>query len=396
MSAARIDVLVVGAGLAGARLAETLRSAGFDGGIVVAGDEPHAPYERPALSKEFLFGGGGAAELALRPDGFWEEQGIDLRPATPVEWVNLGERTARFDGGVVRWRKLVLATGARARAIPGLPALAGVHRLRTLADATALRQELRPGARLVVIGAGFVGVEVASSALALGATVTVVEALQLPLATILGAPVAVRIAERARRHGVDLRLGVQVREVVGDGRRARAVELADGTRIECDAVLVAVGAQPNTELMRGQLELAADGGVPTDGSGRTEHPDVLACGDVASVRRTATGRHTRLEHWTAAAGTGRAAAFAILGEERPDTAPPYFWSDHFGWRVQMVGHPMPDDAVAIDGDGDGFVARYEDRDGNVQAALAVNRPGELPALRREVALAAERGALARH
>ena len=393
MSSARVDVLVAGAGLAGSRLAESLRAAGFGGSVLVAGSEPHGPYERPALSKEFLVGTRSAEDLALRPRGFWDEQGIDLRPATPVEWVNLDERTARLGGRVLRWRKLVLATGARPRALPGFPALAGVHRLRTLADATALRQELRQGTRLAVIGAGFVGVEVASSALTLGARVTIVESLPLPFAPILGAAVARHIVERARNHGVDLRLGVRVRDLIGDGGRVRAIVLSDGSVIRCDVVLVAVGAQPNTELIQGQLELAADGGIPTDGSGRTSRPDVFACGDVASLRRMAADDHARLEHWTAAAGTGRAAAYAILGEDRPDNAPSYFWSDHFGWRLQMVGHPLPDAAVTIDGDGDGFVARYEDGDRNMRAALAVNRPSKLPALRRELALAAERVAV---
>jgi NADPH-dependent 2,4-dienoyl-CoA reductase/sulfur reductase-like enzyme len=395
MSTARAAILIVGAGLAGARVAETLRSAGFHGEVVMAGDEPHAPYERPALSKELLVGARRADELALRPDAFWDENGIDLRTGAPVESVNLRERTAHLDGTILRWKKLVVATGARARGIPGVPVIDGVHRVRSLSDAMSLRGELRPAVRLVVIGAGFVGVEVASSALALGAHVTIVEALPLPFAHILGVPVAERIADRARRHGIDVRLGVQVRRLVGDGR-VRAVELSDGTRLECDVVLIAVGALPNSELVRGQLRLSSDGGIPTDDSGRTKHPDVLACGDVASVPRGATGQHARVEHWTSAAGTGRAAAFAILGEDRPDVTPPYFWSDHFGWRLQMVGHPAPDQTVSIDGDGDGFVARYEDTERVLRAALAVNRPDELPALRREVARADGRAPTAGH
>jgi 3-phenylpropionate/trans-cinnamate dioxygenase ferredoxin reductase subunit len=379
-----IDVLIAGAGLAGSRCAETLRAGGFEGSVVVCGDEPHAPYERPALSKELLSGVKVAEDLRLRAPGFWAERDIALRLDAPLDALDLGARTARLGGDLVRWRHLVLATGATPRRIPSVPRAENVHHLRGLDDAAALAADLGRGGRLVIIGSGFVGAEVASSALGLGAAVTIVETLPVPFAATLGQAVGRRLADHYRSCGVDLRLGQGMTAVGLRDGRVVSVTLADGAVLDCSSLLVAVGTRPSAGLVEGLLELAPDGGVPTDAAGATDVPGVFACGDVASPWRHELGRHQRLEHWTAAATGGATVARAIMGLPSPPAPPPYFWSDQFGWRLQMVGHAMPGSDAMIEEREGGFVARYIDATGDVSAALAVNRPADLGALRDEV------------
>ncbi len=386
------DVLVVGAGLAGGRCAETLRAGGYAGRILVAGDEPHPPYERPALSKELLAGTRDADSLMLRPPAFWAERDVELRLGVRVDEVDPIGRRARVGGTSIRWRHLVLAAGARARRIPGLPEAPNVHHLRSLADARALGADLERGGPLVIVGAGFVGAEVASSARALGVPVTVIEALPVPFLRILGPSVGRRLAHRYRAHGVDLRLGATMERVQAPSGRVREVRLADGTRLDCGALLVAVGAAPVAELLGNRPAPAADGGVPTDPWGRTELPGVFACGDVASPWRPELGAHLRLEHWTGAAAGGAAAARAIMDAALPPPAMPYFWSDQFGWRLQMVGHPPPGSDAEIEERGEGFVGRYRDADGRLCGALAVNRPEDLALLRAELSSSVVPGA----
>lgn len=328
-------VLIAGAGLAGARTAETLRSLGFDGRIVLAGDEPHPPYERPALSKELL--AGTRDDLALRPPAHWRELDVELRLGTRVE------RVAGDDALVgderLRWDHLVLATGAR-------PRRAGS--LRTLADARRLRARLKPGARLAIVGAGFIGCEVASTARELGARVTIVEAAPAPLARVVGPEVGALLAERMRRHGVDLRLGTT--DVPPH-----------------DVLLWATGVEPDRRL-------APD--LRVDACGRTQYPNVYAAGDV-----TGTG------HWTAAAGQASSVAHAILGRDRPYLEPPYVWSDQFGLRLQLVGDPSNAAAVSLDAAGDAFRADYRDGAGRVVATLLANRSADVAAARRQLAAA---------
>jgi 3-phenylpropionate/trans-cinnamate dioxygenase ferredoxin reductase component len=368
-------IVVVGAGLAGSRCAETLRAEGFDGRIVVFGDEPHAPYERPALSKELLAGTRESVEL--RPEAFWAERGIELRLGERIESVDLLGRVA----GGVRWDALVLATGARARRLPGEQPH-GVHVLRTRGDADALRSELEAGMRLCVIGAGFVGAEAASTALSLGLDVTLVEAAPCPFARALGVEVGGLLADHWRARGADVRLGSGVDRIeAGPGGRAGAVVLADGSRIECGAVLVGIGVVPAGEL------LGEEAGIPTDACGRTALPNVYACGDVAAAYRPSLGRAVRVEHWTSAAGQAVAVAHSILGRERPYDDLPYFWSDQFGLRLQYVGHAESWHRVEIEGGPMHFTARYLDERGRPLAALAANRPREVGALRRELGLA---------
>ena len=374
-------VLVVGAGLAGARCAEALRAGGYDGGVVLAGEEPRPPYERPALSKDLLVGAKAPEELALRPDGHWQDLGVDVLLGTRIDRIDARSRTAVTDDGrILPWRSLVLATGAQARTLDGLPP--GVHVLRTLADALALRRELRPGRRVAVVGAGFVGGEVATSASVLGADVAVIEAAAVPLERVLGAEVGRLIADRFAEQGIDLRLGAALAGFRrGPEGRVRGVLLAGGGEIACDAVVLGIGADPVAPAGSS----AGRGGVPTDACGRTALPGVYACGDVASTFRPSLGRRIRVEHWTSAAAQGAAVAAAILGRDEPHDDPPYFWSDQLGLRLQYVGHGEGWSRVEIDGDPAAFGARYLDADGALVAGLLANRPAGVAPLRRELA-----------
>jgi 3-phenylpropionate/trans-cinnamate dioxygenase ferredoxin reductase subunit len=353
-------VLVVGAGLAGSRAAETLRAEGFEGRIVLAGDEPTAPYERPALSKEYLAGAKEEHELLLRPAGFWRDAAIELRLGQRVDSVNPTRGTAALSSGEkLAWDTLVIATGARPRTLP-FPTPRGVHGLRTLTEARALRLALVPGARLVIVGGGFVGAEVASTAATLGLEVTMIETLQAPFERTLGPDVGRLLAERYRAHGVNVRVGTTVAGFRADAAGTlQAVELVCGEEIRCEAALVGIGIEPNREL------------VPRSPSPRP----VYSCGDV-----TATGGH-----WTSAAAAGAAVARRILGLPAAPAQPPFFWSDQFGLRLQLVGDTTHATGVQFDGGPETFTARYLDADGCLVAALAANRPAEVAALRRDLA-----------
>jgi 3-phenylpropionate/trans-cinnamate dioxygenase ferredoxin reductase component len=307
------NVLIVGAGLAGARCAETLRAEGFEGRVVLVGAEAEPPYERPALSKELLAGPRQPEDLALRAPGWWAEREIELVSSTRIGAIDPRRRTAvSTSGRVFAWDALVLATGARARRFPGSTP-GGVHWLRSLANALALRAELRPGRRLVIVGAGFVGTEVASTALALGVEVVLLEGGRGPLERVLGLEVSALLAQRYRAQGVDLRLRAMLSDFSTDAQgRVRAAVLDDGTNIPCDAALVALGATPEC------TQALADGdGIETDACGRTRLPGIYACGDVASSWRPWIGKRLRIEHWTNAAGQGACVARAILGGEAP-------------------------------------------------------------------------------
>jgi 3-phenylpropionate/trans-cinnamate dioxygenase ferredoxin reductase subunit len=351
-------IVIVGAGLAGARAAETLRSEGYDGRLVLIGDEPVAPYERPALSKEFLLGTRDERSLLLRKDSYWDDRGIELRLGTRVEKIDPIERVARTHRGVdVPFDELVLATGARPRRLP-LELPAGVHELRTVADAHALRRELVPGSHLVVIGGGFVGAEVASSARTLGVHVTIVEAANAPVARVLGEEVGLLLAARWRQHGVDVRLRAGVAHIrAGADGCVSSILLTNGVELRADAVLVGVGVSPARELLPERPAVHV-------------HP----AGDVVGPG-----------HWTAAAFDGAAVARTILGLPATLPQPAYVWSDQFGLRLQVVGTPHPEDALEIDGEGDSFAIRYLDEAGTVRAALLANRPAEAGALRRHLA-----------
>ena len=372
-------VVIVGAGLAGSRCAETLRAEGFDGRIVLVGDEELPPYERPTLSKEFL--AGERDRIELRPRAHWDERAIELVLGRRVERLDLARRT--YAGGPPA-DALVVATGSRARALPG-PTPSGVLTLRTAADADRLRAELMHARRLAIVGAGFVGAEVASTARGLGVDVALIDLTPTPLSRVLGEEAGEMLAERYRAHGVDLRMGVGLSRIVtsGDGR-VEALELADGSVVSCDVALIAIGAAPASELLGGDRA-----GIETDACGRTAHPGVFACGDVASSWRPSMGAHVRVEHWTSAAGQAASVAHAILGRTRPYDDLPYFWSDQFGLRLQHVGHPHGWKTTAVEGDESSFCVRFHDAEGRLLGALVANRPREIGALRREVLAGAQ-------
>jgi 3-phenylpropionate/trans-cinnamate dioxygenase ferredoxin reductase subunit len=380
-------VTVVGASLAGLSAARALRAHGFDGRIEIVGAERHQPYDRPPLSKEFLAGAVAAADLMLGNadddalDLHWRlgRSAVRLDPAGRSVVLDTGERLAS-DG-------VVVATGAKARQLPG-PRLAGLHTLRTLDDAVELRAELRPGARLVVIGAGFIGAEVASTARRLGVAVTVVEVAPTPLAGPLGEEMGRVCAALHAEHGVRLITGAAGARPVG-ARRVRAVRLADGTELPADVVVAGIGSVPCVDWLAGS-GLSLDGGVLTDERGATALPGVVAAGDCAVTPSGYAGMLLRAEHWTHAQQQPAVAAAALLGRDHrpsPLAGVPYFWSDQYGVRLQFAGHRRPGDAVEVtEGDLDSrrFVAVYR-RGGRAVAVLAVNQSKPFARWRRELA-----------
>ena len=353
-------VLIVGAGLAGSRCAQTLRAEGFEGEITLVGEERHPPYERPALSKEFL--AGTRSELDLQPPAYWEDNDISLLLGTRVERIEVAQKLVWTAGNAIGWDALVLATGARPRHLPGLSG-PGVHVLRTLADALRLRAHLVPGRRLVIAGAGFIGTEVASTALALGLEVTLVDRGRLPFEGTLGAEVGRFLAHRYRAHGIDLRPETLVTQLRRDGAGAlRAVALSNGAELACDLLLVAAGAEPAGEL------LGLPAGIATDEAGRTALPGVYACGDAAAPWHPGLARHLRLEHWSSAVHQATTVARTILGHETTSVPSPYFWSDQFGFRLQHVGVPAGWTRVALDAGADSLEAHYLASDDRLVAA----------------------------
>ncbi|WP_158843967.1 NAD(P)/FAD-dependent oxidoreductase [Saccharothrix deserti] len=379
-------ITVVGASLAGLSAARALRSQSYDGRIVVVGDEPHRPYDRPPLSKEFLAGKASVEDLALStPDD--DELDVDWWLGHKAIALDASRRAVRLDSGEELVSDgVVLATGARARTLPG-SGLAGVHTLRSLDDALALRAELAEGGPLVVIGAGFIGAEVASTARALGLDVTVVEALPTPLAGPLGPEMGALVAALHTDNGTRLVTGVGVAGFVGAGR-VRAVRLADDRELPAATVVVGVGAVPNVDWLAGS-GVEVDGGVLTDARCATGVPGIVAVGDCALSYNRFAGSALRLEHWTNAVQQPEIAAATLLGR-RADvrSAAPYFWSDQYGVRLQFAGHRRPGDAVEI-AEGDpaerSFAAVYR-RDGRSVAVLAVNRAKLFGRLRRELAV----------
>lgn len=376
-------VLIVGGGLAAQRCAETLRRRGYDGALRMVCAEPDPPYDRPPLSKGLLAGAAEDDSLAYRPLWWYEEKQVELLLGTRATAVDLRARTVSLDSGAeLGFEQLLIATGSAARRLPFLDGYENVHALRTLGDARRLREELVPGARLAIVGAGFIGQEVAATARRLGLEVTMIEALATPLAPVLGVQVGGWLADLHREEGVRVMTGATLEGARG-GDRAEELVLGGGERIACDAVVVGVGTAPACGWLRGSG--LAENGVCTDASGRTPLPGVFAAGDVAAPFEPRFGAHARSEHWDAAAWQGAAAARAMLGEY-PGTPPlPSFWSDQYGLRIRYVGHAQHADAVRIDGDprARDFEAVFT-RNGLSVAGLAVGRPRAIPALRKEI------------
>jgi 3-phenylpropionate/trans-cinnamate dioxygenase ferredoxin reductase subunit len=359
--------VIVGAGLAGAKAAETLRAEGFEGPVVLIGDEDEIPYERPPLSKGYLLGKEARESAAVHPLPWYDERGVDLRLGAPVTALDPAGHEVEVGGGRLRYAKLLLATGSLVRPLD-VPGGDRVRTLRKLPDADDLKQALAGGGRVVVVGAGWIGLEVTAAAREHGAEVTLVEAAPQPLSRVLGDELGAVFADLHRAHGVDLRLDSGVRSIEED-----AVTLADGTTVPADLAVAGVGIRPDTRLAEA-AGLAVDDGVLVDASLRTSDPDIYAAGDVANVDTPQWGR-VRVEHWANALNGGPAAARSMLGQDVSYDRVPYFFSDQYDLGLEYSGWAPPGsyDRIVLRGDRAGreFVAFYLG-DGRVRAGMNVN------------------------
>ena len=345
-----VDVLIAGGGLAAQRTCETLRRLGYDGRVRLLCEERHAPYDRPPLSKAILTGERGSGTPWLRPAGWYREHDVELMLGARASALDPAARRVDLDDGAcLRYRQLVVATGSQPRRLSALPLGDAVRELRTIDDARALRELLaRDVEHLAIVGAGLIGMEVASSATALGIAVTLIEAAPTPLARALPASLGRWLAELHERAGVEVLLERAVDRVGNDGGH---VELAlnDGRSVVADLVLVATGTVAATGWLA-DTGLGSAGAIHVDAGGRSALPGIYAAGDAACFPDPATGCHLPTQHWEAAAHQGAAVARAIVGEPDQAAQPPMFWTDQHGVRIQFVGHAGTADRIDIDGD----------------------------------------------
>ncbi|HYM57896.1 MAG TPA: FAD-dependent oxidoreductase [Solirubrobacteraceae bacterium] len=365
--------VIVGASMAGATAATELREQGFDGRVVLVGTEAEAPYERPPLSKEYLRGEATREASLVHPPGFYEEQEIELRLGSTVTGIDLNASEAMLDDGErLPFDSLLLTTGATPRRleVPG-GELDGLHYLRTFADADALIAGMRDASRVVVVGGGWIGAEVAASARGRGLDVALVERAHVPLERVLGSEVGGIYAEIHRDHGVELLSDAAVEAFEGDGRVER-VRLAGGRTLDCDLAVVGVGVVPNVQLAA-DAGLEVDNGVVTDERLQTSDARVFAAGDVANAWHPLYGTRIRVEHWANAGGQGPAAARSMLGGEQPYDAVPYFFSDQYEVGMEYAGHALRWDHVVFRGDPASreFIAFWI-LDGRVVAGMNLN------------------------
>jgi 3-phenylpropionate/trans-cinnamate dioxygenase ferredoxin reductase subunit len=374
-------VVIVGGGLASQRCAETLRREGYGGSLRIVCAEPRLPYDRPPLSKEMLAGRRDADSLAYRAAAWYDQQSIDLLLGLRAVRLRPAERRLEFsDGTRLRYRRLLIATGSRPRLLPLLAGYSNVSVLRSVDDALALRDVLRHRPHLAVIGAGFIGLEVAATARRLGAEVTIIESLAAPLRTLLGSGLGRWFARLHEARGVEVLCGRTVERAEGDGV-VRQLHLAGGKRVQADHVLIGIGVDPETGWLAGS-GLDYERGVPVDEHGRTAIESVLAAGDAAATLDRTLGRHVPGSHWEAAARQGVRAARVMLGREPGSVPVTSFWTDQYGIRIHYLGRAPLADAVAIDGDPSAqtFTATFT-RAGHPVAALLVDRPRALPEFR---------------
>ena len=373
-------IAIVGASLAGLRAAETLRARGFDGELTLIGDEPHRPYDRPPLSKQVLQGTLEPEQTFFRSKDGYDALALDLRLGVRATSLNLdATRVALADGTFVDYDRLIIATGACARRLPGIAPRRGLLVLRGLDDAIALRRELMDASRVAIVGAGFIGLEVAASCRARGLHVTVIEALPVPLSPILAPALCEMVAAMHRDHGEDLRTGVTVAGVIGESR-VTGVALSDGSLIHADVVVVGIGVVPNTEWLASS-GLTLDNGIVCDGSGQAA-PGVYAAGDVARVANRWYGDSPRIEHWTNAVEQGVHAAENALagsGASTSFSSVPYFWSDQYDRKIQFAGLARGhEEMVIVDGSlADRRLTALFRSGGRLAACLAVNQPRAL-------------------
>lgn len=365
--------VVVGGGLAAANALSALREGGYDGALALVGGEDALPYERPPLSKAVLQGAEEPDTVFVHDVDWYASRDITLRLGDRAVGIDAGTRTVELASGTaLAYTELILATGASPRTLP-LPGvdLDGVHTLRTIDDSRTLRAAFASSGTLVVIGAGWIGLEVAAAAKLAGLDVTVLESVDVPLRAALGHDLGAYFADLHRRHGVDLRTGVTVEAIEGHDGAVTGVR-ADGEVLPADLVVLGVGAVPNTELAE-SAGLAVDNGVLVDDRLRSSDPHILAAGDVANAHNTALGTRMRVEHWDNAIRQGQLAGDVLLGRDRTYDWHPYFFTDQFDLGMEYVGRSAPDDDTVIRGDrSSGEFIAFWLRDGVVTAAMNVN------------------------
>ncbi len=369
--------LIIGGGLAGAKAAEALRDNNFDGNIILFGAESALPYERPPLSKDYLLGKATPPDLTVQDADWYRAHDVELRLGTAVTTIDTGAHAVAFnEGRHEHYDKLLLATGSRPRRldIPGADA-DRVHVLRTVADADALLSALQPGQRLAIIGAGWIGLEVAAAARSRDLAVTVIESAELPLLGALGRENAEVFAGLHTGHGVEFRFGVTVEGITTTaGGPASGVRLADGSTVPADAVLIAVGAQPNLELAEHAGLDMADGGIAVDTSLRTSDADIFAVGDIVAAQHPLYGIRIRTEHWANAKKQPAVAVAGMLGNPGVYDELPYFYTDQYDLGMEYVGHAPDYEAVVFRGDVDGreYTSFWLDKKDRVLAGMNVN------------------------
>ena len=365
--------VIVGASLAGAKAAETLRREGFEGRVVLVGEEPVRPYERPPLSKEYLRGEAGSERLHVHAEGYYKASDIDLRLSCPARSIDLaGRQVVIAEDEHIRFDGLLLCTGARPRRlrVPGAE-LEGVFYLRDMAGSDRLRDALRTAGRVIVVGAGWIGCEVAASARQMGTEVAVVEVANLPLERALGPELGRFYRDLHAAHGVEMHFSTGVEEILGE-KAVEGARLSNGKTIPGEVVVVGIGAEPRAELAE-RAGLAVGNGVLTNEFLETSVPGVYAAGDVANAWHPLFGRRIRLEHWSAARHQGPAAAKNMLGVHAAYTRVPYFYSDQYDVGMEYSGSATAWDEVVIRGDmaAQAFVAFWL-HDGRVVAGMNVN------------------------
>ena len=368
--------LIVGASLAGAKAAETLRAEGFDGSLIMIGQESERPYERPPLSKEYLLGKAERDTIYVHPPQWYAEHDVDLRLGITVTGLHPGSHEVSLaDGSRTGYAKLLLTTGSSPRRLtaPGAD-LGGVRYLRTVQDSGRLKAAFQDASRVAIIGGGWIGLETAAAARNADAAVTVLERGELPLLGVLGREAAEVFAGLHRERGVDLRCGVQVAEITGSNGIADGVRLADGSRVEADVVIVGVGITPNSQLAV-EAGLKTGNGVVVDAQLRSSDPDIYAAGDVAMAFHPLLGKHIRVDHWYNALHQPQTAAKAMLGQDVAYDRVPYFYSDQYDLGMEYSGYVEPGgyDEVVFRGDvaGREFIAFWLSG-GRVLAGMNVN------------------------
>ena len=387
-------IVIVGAGQAGAQAAQSLRAGGFDGAIQLVGMEPHPPYQRPPLSKKHLAGEVGTTDLHLKPDAFYEQNRIDCRFGAFVSEIDrTGKRVVLENGDAISYDVLILATGTRPRSLPVPGAeLAGVATLRTITDVEAIRAKLRAANRIGIVGAGYIGLEVAAVARAMEHEVTVLEAEDRVMKRVVSPAVSAFFENIHQARDVDLRLRTGLSAFVGE-RVVEGIRLTDGTDLPCDLALVAVGAAPNDDLAEA-CGLEVDDGILVDGGGRTSDPAVFAAGDCTRFFSALYGRSIRLESVQNAIDQAKAVAATILGADDDYDPVPWFWSDQYAVKLQIAGLSDGYDRAETVGDpADGkFYVAYI-RDGTLVAVDSINHPRSHMMARRAIGKPFEEGLL---